>query len=137
MRDAFRLFASFVVFLAAYYFVNWFPFSFFPFLHQNRIAIILSLLCAIGAARHTWQQMGSMPDGLVSTILSGAMTVGAIGFCGGFFGPIVFTPEANQGPLLGIFITGPLGFILGGVCGLVYWLTVKRTAQEQMRRGTS
>ncbi|HKC93539.1 MAG TPA: hypothetical protein VKB81_05910 [Nitrospira sp.] len=136
MRDAFRLFASFVVFLATYYFVYWVPFSFLPFLHQNGVAIILSLLCAIGAARYTWKQMGSMPDGLGSTILSGAMTVGAIGFCGGFFGPIVFTPEANQGPLLGIFITGPLGFILGGVCGLVYWLTVTRTSQDQMKRGT-
>ena|SRR5215467_2340437 len=131
MRDAFRLFASFVVFLATYYFIYWVPFSFFPFLHQNGVAVILSLLCGIGAARYTWQQMGSMPDGLVSTILSGAMIVGAIGFCAGFFGPIVFAPEANQGPLLGIFITGPLGFILGGVGGLVYWLAVKRnTATE-------
>jgi hypothetical protein len=40
---------------------------------------------------------------------------------GGFLGPIIFTPEANQGPLLGIFITGPLGFLLGGVAGFVYW----------------
>jgi energy-converting hydrogenase Eha subunit B len=38
---------------------------------------------------------------------------------GGFFGPLVLAPEANQGPLLGIFITGPLGFILGGVIGLI------------------
>ena len=102
MRDAFRLFASFVVFLATYYFIYWVPFSFFPFLHQNGVAVILSLLCAIGAARYTWQQMGSMPDGLVSTILSGAMIVGAIGFCAGFFGPIVFAPEANLAGFLGI-----------------------------------
>lgn len=128
MKTAFRLVASSLVFLATYYFVHWVPFSFLPFLHQNGVAIILSLLCAIGAARYAWQQMGSMPDGLVSTVSSAAMIVGAIGFCGGFFGPIVLTPEANQGPLLGIFITGPLGFILGGIGGLVYWLGVKRTA---------
>jgi hypothetical protein len=48
--------------------------------------------------------------------------VGALGFCGGFFGPIIFTPGANQGPLLGIFITGPLGFIGGGIAGLIYAL---------------
>src|SRR5262245_30222237 len=125
MRDALRLFASFVVFLATYFFVYWVPFSFFPFLHQNGIAIILSLLCAIGAARYTWQQMGSMPDGLVSTILSGAMIVGAIGFCAGFFGPIVFAPEANQGPLLGIFITGPLGVIFGALGGCLVSFFVK------------
>ena len=37
-----------------------------------------------------------------------------------------FTPDANQGPLLGIFITGPLGFILGGIGGLVYRLVKSR-----------
>jgi hypothetical protein len=38
----------------------------------------------------------------------------------GFFGPIIFTPDANQGPLLGILITGPLGFIAGAIGGTVY-----------------
>ena len=45
--------------------------------------------------------------------------LGAVGFLGGFVGPVIFTPEANQGPLLGIFITGPLGFILGLIVGFV------------------
>ena len=52
--------------------------------------------------------------------LAGAALVGGIGFVAGFFGPIIFAPEANQGPLLGIFITGPLGFVVGGLAGLVY-----------------
>jgi hypothetical protein len=43
-----------------------------------------------------------------------ALLVGGIGFAAGFFGPMIFAPGANQGPLLGIFITGPLGF-LGGL----------------------
>jgi hypothetical protein len=43
--------------------------------------------------------------------------LGAIGFAGGFFGPMIFTPNANQGPMLGIFITGPIGFVLGSVVG--------------------
>ena len=46
--------------------------------------------------------------------------LGVIGFLGGFVGPVIFTPEANQGPLLGIFITGPLGSLLGAVGGFVY-----------------
>ena len=54
--------------------------------------------------------------------LSWAAVVGALGFCGGFFGPLIFTPEANQGPLLGIFITGPLGFMGAGIGGLIYAL---------------
>jgi len=47
--------------------------------------------------------------------------LGIIGFLCGFVGPVIFTPEANQGPLLGIFITGPLGFVLGGIGGGIYW----------------
>ena len=35
------------------------------------------------------------------------------------FGPIVFSPEANQGPLLGIFISGPGGALLGAILGLI------------------
>lgn len=124
MTYVFRQMAVLVVFLATYYFVYWVPFSFVPFLYQWWIPNILSLLCAIGVARYTWQRMDSMPAGLISSMLHSAITIGAIGFCAGFFGPI----EANQGPLLGIFITGPLGFLLGGVGGVVYWLSAKRTA---------
>jgi hypothetical protein len=52
--------------------------------------------------------------------LIGGIILGGIGFVVGFFGPIIFTPDANQGPLLGIFITGPLGFILGAILGFCY-----------------
>lgn len=41
--------------------------------------------------------------------------VGGFGFAAGFFGPMIFAPGANQGPLMGIFITGPLGAIGGGI----------------------
>jgi hypothetical protein len=34
---------------------------------------------------------------------------------GGFLGPMILAPEANQGPLLGIFITGPLGLVVGAI----------------------
>ena len=45
-----------------------------------------------------------------------------IGFIGGFFSPILLDPGANQGPLLGIFFTGPLGFVVGAIGGAaVYW----------------
>lgn len=39
----------------------------------------------------------------------------------GFNGPIIFS-ESNQGPLLGILITGPLGYILGLFDGAIVWL---------------
>jgi hypothetical protein len=46
------------------------------------------------------------------------LALGALGFAAGFFGPLVFSPDANQGPLLGILITGPGGALLGLVLGL-------------------
>ena len=67
------------------------------------------------------------PLGPLPTALLGGAMLGGLGFLGGFFGPLVFAPEANQGPLLGIFITGPLGVILGAVGGaLVGWYRNRR-----------
>ena len=57
---------------------------------------------------------------VIASAFRGALIVGGIGFCAGFFGPMVFAPDANQGPLLGIFITGPLGALLGAIGGIVY-----------------
>ena len=48
-----------------------------------------------------------------------AIVIGAAGFICGFVGPIIFAPDANQGPLLGIFITGPAGAAAGAVLGLI------------------
>ena len=53
------------------------------------------------------------------TVLGFALVVGGIAFLLGFIGPMIVTPDANQGPLLGIFITGPLGVAVGLVWGLV------------------
>jgi len=69
------------------------------------------------------------------TALKWAAALGLIGFIGGYVGPVILTPEANQGPLLGIFITGPLGFLLGLVIGGS--IAVTRFVRErrcQMRR---
>jgi hypothetical protein len=49
--------------------------------------------------------------------------LGAAGFAAGFFGPMLFVPDANQGPMVGIFISGPAGALLGaalyGICRLL------------------
>jgi len=58
-----------------------------------------------------------------------ALALGVAGFAAGFFGPIVLVPEANQGPLLGIFITGPGGALMGLVLG-----TLLRLAPVTPRR---
>jgi hypothetical protein len=41
--------------------------------------------------------------------------VGAVGLAIGFVGPLVISPNASLGPLLGILITGPLGFVAGAL----------------------
>jgi hypothetical protein len=53
-------------------------------------------------------------------VLQGGLVVGGIGFAVGFFGPLVWSPGANQGPLLGIFVTGPIGFVAGAALGWLY-----------------
>jgi len=58
--------------------------------------------------------------------------LGATGFAAGFLGPMIFSPDANQGPMVGIFISGPAGAVLGmilyGVCRLL-----KVSAKNQWR----
>lgn len=60
------------------------------------------------------------------------LILGAAGFAAGFLGPMIFIPEANQGPMVGIFISGPgglaLGLLLLGLCALF-----KVPAQVQWR----
>ena len=41
--------------------------------------------------------------------------VGGVGLAIGFVGPLVIYPKSNLGPLLGILLTGPLGFVVGAL----------------------
>jgi hypothetical protein len=47
------------------------------------------------------------------------LLLGAAGFASGFYGPMVFVPDANQGPLVGVLISGPAGAVLGLVLLLI------------------
>jgi uncharacterized membrane protein YeaQ/YmgE (transglycosylase-associated protein family) len=46
-----------------------------------------------------------------------AIVLGIVGLSAGYIGPLVLSPDSNQGPLLGIFISGPAGALLGAVLG--------------------
>jgi hypothetical protein len=43
--------------------------------------------------------------------------LGGVGLMAGFLGPLILSPKASLGPLLGILLTGPLGFVLGALVG--------------------
>ncbi len=122
MQNVFRGFIALFSALAAMYFVSW---TFGSLLYVLGlpfwIALVASWAVAIAVARYAWLRSASAGGGLVRSTMIGALVTGAVGFSAGFFGPIIFTPEANQGPLLGIFITGPLGLMLGGAGGAIHW----------------
>ena len=124
MMTVARFGLAFVVGVATYLFVVWVPFSLLSFLPGHfLLAPLGSLAAAVWTARYTWHRTEDAREGgVLSLTLTGALVVGGVGFVGGFFGPMIFAPDANQGPLLGLFITGPLGFLAGGVGGLVYSL---------------
>jgi hypothetical protein len=49
-----------------------------------------------------------------------ALILGGIGGACGYFGPIYLDPGTAQGPLVGIFVTGPFGLLLGAGLGLLF-----------------
>jgi len=120
--------------VAAFYFVYWVGGALLTSLGLSYwIATLAAILAALAAGRYVWRRTGSFSGGFASSVATGAIVIGAIGFVAGFFGPLVFVPEANQGPLLGIFLTGPAGFLLGAVAGGVYWLVQRK---KNAPRGT-
>lgn len=109
-----------IVFPATWLFSFWLLFA--QIVPDNALALAdaLALATAFLAAWFVWRRAASADGGFLSAVFGGAVILGSIGFAAGFFGPLILTPDANQGPLLGLFITGPLGFIAGGVIGALW-----------------
>jgi len=135
MNIALRIFLTLIVFLFVNFFVYWGPFSlirgnsWMPM--DSSIPTYVSSLLAIIVAYFTWKKSGNLSNGLVSHILIGGFVIGGISFFAGFFGPMISAPGANQGPLLGLFITGPIGFVVGLIAGGIYW-KIKRVKSEPL-----
>ena len=88
----------------------WLTLGLFPF------PATLALLCAWFALRGDRPE----PSRHMKTTRRGALILGGIGLAAGVIGPVVFSPDSNQGPLIGILFTGPLGFTLAAVIGWLY-----------------
>jgi len=113
--------------LAVYFFVFWMSAALLPLRAAPWVSSVLAVALAILAARFVGARARSRSgNGLLRSAARGAILTGAIGFVLGFFGPMIFTPGANQGPLLGLFITGPLGFLLGAIGGAIRWAVTDR-----------
>jgi hypothetical protein len=122
MKTLFRLVLVLVSGVSALYFVFWVGGAILVALRLPFwVSLVASLVAAVAVGRYVWLHTASVHAGLISSTVLGAVILASVGFAGGFFGPIIFMPGANQGPLLGVFITGPLGFILGAVGGAAYW----------------
>lgn len=65
-------------------------------------------------------------------IIGWVLALGLTGFLSGFVGPMILDPDANQGPLVGILITGPGGVLAGLVLGVLFAL---RPVPASFRRG--
>jgi hypothetical protein len=115
---------------ATYLFLYWIPFSLLPIGDERWIPALVSLAGTVGVARYLWVRLGAAGATAASTVLSGGFIVGGVAFCAGFFGPLIFAPGANQGPLLGLLITGPAGFLLGLIGGFAFWRMKRRAARH-------
>jgi hypothetical protein len=63
-------------------------------------------------------------------IVSTALAVGGVGFALGYIGPLLVS-DSNLGPLLGIFVTGPLGLLAGALIGII--LSARQQSQSQIK----
>jgi hypothetical protein len=62
--------------------------------------------------------------------LDWGVRVGVVTFLLGFIGPMVLDPTSGNGPLLGIFITGPAGFVLGALWGVARAWRQRRSTRD-------
>ena len=66
--------------------------------------------------------------------LGWGVKVGAVTFLLGFVGPMLLDPSSGNGPLLGIFITGPAGFAFGTLWGVVQAWRKRRSIRDAAQR---
>jgi len=131
MHISLRIILLLVIAPSVFFFIYWVPFSLIQIGENEFVRMTFSILSAVLTGWFILSATKSpSKNSLLSSIICWAFITGGVGFFAGFFGPIIFTPEANQGPLVGIIFTGPLGLLLGAIIGLIYWLRNKRANEN-------
>ncbi len=89
-------------------------------------AIGLGILGAVGGyvVGSFFQSPSGRARAVARWCVTRAVALGVVAFLAGFVGPMILRPDLPQGPLLGIFYTGPLGAIAGAILGAVIGLLV-------------
>lgn len=121
MKLAFRVLLAIFTLGATYFFVYWVPLSFIRgSLEWPIITNLIALAAGMAVGYFVWKSTGKLSDNLSRYVFLGGILTGTLLFLAGFFGPMIFTPANNQGPILG-FILGPIGFVMGLLLGGLYW----------------
>jgi hypothetical protein len=102
------------------YFVVWMMLLVMPLGDQVWIGSLVALAAAAFVSRTVWNGTAEVSPSAAVMAGLGAAILGGLGFVAGFFGPMIFAPDANQGPMLGLFITGPAGVVIGAIAGAMY-----------------
>lgn len=110
-----------VGFLAGWLFSYWIYFAGYDLAGRPFLGRGMPVLVGLAAAAVILAGTSRLQHGFLSSVVLGAVALGSIGFVGGFFGPMILDPGANQGPLLGLLMTGPGGILLGGLLGALWW----------------
>ena len=63
---------------------------------------------------------------VIRYLLLWSLGLGFVGLMYGFISPMFNVPNTGQMPLVGIFITGPLGFVIGGIVGYIHGSNKKK-----------
>ena len=124
-----RIVLGLIGFLAGWLFSYWIYFAGFDLAGRPFLGRGAPFLVGLAVAGLILAATENLRHGFITSTVLGAVVLGSIGFVLGFFGPMFVDPEANQGPLLGLLLTGPGGFLLGGPLGALWWLMQRRRLQ--------
>lgn len=119
MSPAVRLALAVLAFFGTF-FIVWMLMLVIPLGGHVWIGSLVALAASVHVSRQVWNGTAEGSTSVAVMAGLGAVILGGLGFVGGFFGPMIFAPEANQGPMLGLFITGPAGVVIGAIAGALY-----------------